>query len=162
VLRLLARHPSTAHHLAGKLVERFVSDDGNPALVDELAKVFLETDGDLRAVTRALFTSEAFYAPEVRGAKVKTPFELVASALRAVGAELNPARITTGTLRSMGNHPYMEPTPPGYPASSEDWVNSGAMLARMGFAIDLAAGRVDGVRPDAGRRARVARAPGPN
>jgi uncharacterized protein (DUF1800 family) len=151
VIRMLAHHPSTAHFLATKLVERFVSDTPDPAFVEELAQVFLETDGDLREVTRTLFSSESFFEPAVIGAKVKTPFELVVSSLRATRAEFAGSRRIMETLRSMGHLPYNEPAPTGFPASSEDWVNSGAMLARMNFALDLAGGRVDGVRVDPAR-----------
>jgi uncharacterized protein (DUF1800 family) len=148
VIHMLATHPSTANFIATKLVERFVSDKPEPAYVEEIAQVFLRTDGDLREVTRALFTSPRFYAAEVRGTKVKTPFELVASALRVTHSEVGASQRTMQTLRSMGHLPYSEPAPTGFPASSEDWVNSGAMLARMNFGLDLAEGRVDRTRPD--------------
>jgi uncharacterized protein (DUF1800 family) len=146
VIRMLTRHPSTARFIATKLVERFVSDDPPADLVDHVAKVFLETDGDLKEVTRALFTSEAFYRPEYRAAKVKTPYELVVSALRVTNAEVGPSQALTTTLRTMGPLPYTEPAPTGFPAMSEDWVNTGAMLSRMSFGLDLAAGRVGGAR----------------
>jgi uncharacterized protein (DUF1800 family) len=148
VIRMLARHPSTAHFLASKLVERFVSDEPDPAFVEELAQVYLRTGGDLREVTRALFTSERFYAAEVRGTKVKTPFELVVSSLRSLNVEVAAAPRVIQTLRSMGHLPYNEPAPTGFPASSEDWVNSGAMLARMNFGLELAGGQVGAMRPD--------------
>jgi uncharacterized protein (DUF1800 family) len=148
VIRMLAKHPSTANFISTKLVERFVSDKPDPAFVAEIAQVFLRTDGDLREVTRALFTSPRFYAPEVRGTKVKTPFELVASALRVTHSDVGASQRTMQTLRSMGHLPYSEPAPTGFPASSEDWVNSGAMLARMNFGLDLAEGRIDRTRPD--------------
>ena len=141
VLRMLARHPSTATFLATKLVERFVSDSPDPAFVAELAQVYLGTDGDLREVTRALFTSPRFYDPRVRAAKVKTPFELVASALRATSLEVKRPRILMETLRALGHVPYNESAPTGFPAASEEWVNSGALLARMNFALELTASR---------------------
>jgi uncharacterized protein (DUF1800 family) len=148
VLDILARHPSTARFIAGKLVERFVSDQRPQALVDEIAAVFQKTDGDLREVTRALFSSPAFYDASVQRAKVKTPFELVASALRGTRADVGVSRATVTTLRSLGHLPYNEPAPTGYPAASEDWVNTGAMVNRMNFGLALAAGRLDGVRID--------------
>ena len=148
VIRMLSRHPSTARFIATKLVERFVSDDPPADLVDHLADVFLKTDGDLKEVTRALFTAEAFYRPEYRRAKVKTPYELVVSALRVTNATVGPSQVVMNTLRTMGHLPYTEPAPTGFPAMSEDWVNTGAMLARMTFGLDLAAGRVAGARVD--------------
>ena len=151
VLHLVARHPATARHIARKLVERFVSDGPDADLVAELAAVFERTGGDLRSVTRALFTSERFYAESNRGAKVKPPFLLVTSALRATGAEVGPSRRLVETLRGLGQVPYMEPAPTGYPAVSEAWVNSGSMLNRMNFAVALAGGRLDGIRIDVAR-----------
>ena len=148
VIRMLAAHPATARFIAAKLVERFVTDEPDADFVEELAEVYLRTAGDLREVTRALFTSERFYEVRWRGAKVKTPFELVASALRAVHAEVGPSRQLARTLNAMGHLPYTAAEPTGFPARSDDWVNSGALLARMNFALDLAGGRIDGVRID--------------
>ncbi|HEX2092068.1 MAG TPA: DUF1800 domain-containing protein [Longimicrobiaceae bacterium] len=148
VLRILAHHPSTARHIARKLAERFVADEPPAALVDRLAAVFLRTGGDLREVTRALFLAPEFGAAVHRRAKVKTPFEFVASAFRATGAEVGPSRATLQALRSFGHLPYMSTAPTGYPHTSAEWTNGGAMLNRMNFALALAAGRIDGVRVD--------------
>ena len=146
VLRMLAGHPATARFIATKLVQRFVNDEAPPEFVEELAGVFLKTDGDLRAVTRALFTSRRFYEARHFQAKVKTPFELVASALRTTSAEFRMTPQLAQTLRSLGQLPYTESAPTGFPAASEEWVNSGAMLNRINFAVALAGGHVRGVR----------------
>jgi len=151
VLDLLARHPSTARHVARELARRFVADEPPPRLVAELAAVFLRTDGDLRAVTRALFSSAEFNAAEARGNKVKTPFEFVAGALRATDAEVGPSRAAVRTLRELGHLPYASTAPTGYPNRSAEWASGGAMVARMNFALALAAGRVDGIRIDPAR-----------
>jgi uncharacterized protein (DUF1800 family) len=99
-------------------------------------------------VTRALFLSPEFADPRVRQAKVKTPVEFVASALRATGAQAGPSRAVLQALRGFGQVPYLSSPPTGYPARDEAWTSSGAMLGRMNFALALAAGRVDGVRVD--------------
>jgi len=146
VLRMLAVHPSTARHVAAKLAEAFVADDPPPALVDELAAVFLETRGDLREVTRALFTSESFYDPANRGTKLKTPFELVASALRVTGAEFGPSRGLAEQLRALDQVPYMSSPPTGYPAESEEWASGAALLQRMNLGLAMATGGIQNVR----------------
>ncbi|HUF89312.1 MAG TPA: DUF1800 domain-containing protein [Gemmatimonadota bacterium] len=153
VLAILARHTSTARHLARDLAEAFVSDDPPPALVARLERVFLETGGDLRAVTRALFTAPEFHDPGVRGAKVKSPFELVASALRLTGAEAAPFNATAEYLRSAGEIPYGARDPIGYPETAEPWIDGGAMLQRMNLALALAAGETRGVAIDPERLA---------
>jgi uncharacterized protein (DUF1800 family) len=146
VLRMVARHPATARFIATKLVQRFVNDQPPADFVSELAAVFTRTDGDLRALTRALFTSRHFYDAKHYQAKVKTPFELVASALRTTNAEFRMTAELAQTLRSLGQLPYTESAPTGFPATSDEWVNSGAMLNRINFAVELANGRVRGVR----------------
>ena len=146
VLRMLAAHPSTAKFIANKLVQRFVNDDPPADFVSELADVFTKTDGDLRAVTRALFTSPRFYEARHVNAKVKTPFELVASALRVSDAEFRFTPQLAQTLRTLGQLPYTETAPTGFPAASDEWVNSGAMLNRINFGIALANNRMNGVR----------------
>ncbi|MDH3733912.1 MAG: DUF1800 domain-containing protein [Gemmatimonadota bacterium] len=149
VLARLAVHPSTARHLATKLAVAFVADRPPEGLVEELESVFLETGGDLRAMTFALFSSPHFYDPALYGAKLKTPFELVASALRVSDATVMPSRPLFETLNEMGELPYAAQPPTGYPDEGEDWSNSGSLLQRVNFAIALAAGQIRGVRvPD--------------
>ena len=85
VLHMLATHPATARFISYKLARRFVADEPPAALVDRAAETFRRTGGDIRAVVRTIVTSPEFFAPAARAAKVKTPLEFVASAVRAVG-----------------------------------------------------------------------------
>jgi uncharacterized protein (DUF1800 family) len=148
LLHRLAHDPATAHHIARQLAEHFVSDHPDPAFVEQLAQTFLRTDGDLREVTRQLFLSEAFYAPRNRATKLKTPLELVASALRATATRVDVSPPLLQTLKEFGQVPYMNLSPTGYPASSAAWTSSGALLARMNFGLALGAGRVRGIQLD--------------
>ncbi len=146
VLALLARHPATARHLARKLAVRFVSDDPPPALVDRLAATFTSTGGDLRAVVLALACSPELWAPAARRAKIKSPFELAASALRGLDADVEDPAATLEWVARMGQPLYLHPAPTGYPDQAEAWVSTGSLLERMSFAAELAAGRIAGVR----------------
>ena len=148
VLHLLARNPQTAHFISQKLAMRFVSDDPPTALVDRMSKTFLKKNGDIREVLRTMFASPEFWAPEAYRAKVKTPFEFVVSAVRASGAQVDDARQLVGTLNNMGMPLYGMTPPTGYSMKAETWVNSSALLARMNFALGLAAGKVHGVAID--------------
>jgi uncharacterized protein (DUF1800 family) len=149
VLRLLAHNPKTAHFISQKLAMRFVADDPPPALVDRMTQTFLKKDGDIREVLRTLFKSPEFWSPDAYRAKVKTPLEFVVSAARASGAEVEDARALAGTLNNMGMMPYGMMPPTGYSMKADVWVNSSALLARMNFALGLAAGKIKGVKVDA-------------
>ncbi len=149
VLRLLARNPRTAHFISQKLAMRFVSDDPPPALVDRMTRTFLKKDGDIREVLRTMFESPEFWSPDAYRAKVKTPLEFVVSAVRASGAQVDDARALVGTLNNMGMMPYGMMPPTGYSMKADVWVNSSALLARMNFALGLAAGKIKGVKVDA-------------
>jgi uncharacterized protein (DUF1800 family) len=151
VLDMLAAHPSTAKFIATKLVRKFVSDEPPAALVDRVAKTFHDTDGDLREVIRTIITSREFLAPEAARTKVKTPFEFVASALRATGAQVEDARMLVNNLRQMGMPLYGAQPPTGYVDHAETWVNTGALLNRMNFAMSLVNNRVHGVTVDLAR-----------
>ncbi|NRD63044.1 DUF1800 domain-containing protein [Corallococcus exiguus] len=146
VLDLLASHPATARHVARKLAQRFVADEPPPELVERVAKVFLDTKGDLRAVYRALFQSPEFQSPQARAAKVKTPFEYVVSALRATNAQVEVTPRLLRHLALMGEPLYRAPAPTGFPEVAEPWVNSGALVARLNFGLDLVGGRLPGAR----------------
>jgi len=146
VLDLLATHPATATFIATKLARRFVSDDPPASLVKRAAKVFLDTKGDLREVTRAIITSPEFFSADARRAKVKTPLEFVASAVRASGADLNNPQQLVQSLRTLGMPLYGAQPPTGWGDTAEDWVNTGALLNRLNFAVQLASGQLRGVR----------------
>jgi uncharacterized protein (DUF1800 family) len=146
VLDLLARHPSTATHIARKLAERFVSDTPPQALVDRAAAAFRNTDGDLRAVVRVIVTSPEFFAPDSYRAKVKTPFEFVVSALRATDADLQVAAPIVRALAGLGMPLYLCQPPTGYDDTAATWVSSGALVNRLNFAVSMAGGQLRGVR----------------
>jgi uncharacterized protein (DUF1800 family) len=146
VLDILASHPSTARFIATKLVRRFVSDDPPTSLVDRAAERFRETKGDMREVVRTIVTSREFFAPETYRAKVKTPFEFVASVVRATAADSTNAMPLVQAMRELGMPPYQCQPPTGYADKAEAWVNTGALLNRMNFAVALTEGRVRGVR----------------
>ena len=148
VLELLARNPATAKFVCTKLAQRFVSDAPPPALVERMAQTFLKTDGDIREVLRTLFQSQEFWAPEAYRAKVKTPLEFVASAVRATGVDVENAMPLVQSLNRMGMPPYGAQPPTGYSMKAEAWVNSNALLSRMNFALALGGGRMPGVKFD--------------
>ncbi len=151
LIRMLAHHPSTARHVATQLATRFVADDPSTALVDHLAEVFLATSGDLREVTRALFTSAEFYDPAVMANRVKSPFLLVTSTLRMTYGRTANTRALMELLGSLGEAPYLAEPPTGYPETSEQWASGGAMLTRMNFATSYVTGQLRGVGPDGNR-----------
>jgi uncharacterized protein (DUF1800 family) len=148
VLHRLATSPQTAHFISLKLAQRFVSDDPPEALVDSMAKTFLKKKGDIREVLSTLFHSPEFWANDTYRAKMKTPLEFVASALRATGANVEDALPLTRQLGNMGMPLYGAQPPTGYSMKAETWVNSSALLNRMNFALALTSGKIRGVKVD--------------
>jgi uncharacterized protein (DUF1800 family) len=158
VITLLTRHPATARFVSTKLVRRFVADDPPPALVDRVAKVFRDTDGDIRALLVTIFSSPEFMAAEAFQAKTKTPLEVVASGVRALDGQIEAPAPPGGPVRGglvlarqvarLGAPLYEAQPPTGYPDVAGAWVNTGALLARMNFALALSQNRLPGVRVD--------------
>jgi uncharacterized protein (DUF1800 family) len=142
VLDLLARHPATARFIATALVRRFVSDAPPSALVDRVADRFTQTDGDLREVTRTIVTSPEFLAPAAYGAKTKTPLEFVVGSIRATAATVEDATPLVREMRELGMPLYFCQPPTGYKDTADAWVNTGALVGRMNFALDLANDKV--------------------
>ncbi len=145
VLDILARHPSTARFIATKLVRRFVADTPPPDLVDRVAARFTETNGDLREVTRAILTSPEFVSADAYRAKVKTPFEFIVSAVRGTGAEVEDARPLVRQAQEQGMPLYQCQPPTGYKDTADAWVNTGALVGRMNFALSLASNKLRGI-----------------
>jgi uncharacterized protein (DUF1800 family) len=148
VLHMLATSPQTAHFISLKLAERFVSDDPPPALVDRMAKTFEKKKGDIREVLLTLFHSPEFWSDTTYRAKVKTPLEFVASAVRATGADVEDAIPLMMRLNAMGMPLYRSQPPTGYSMKADAWVNSSALLDRMNFALALTSGKVRGISID--------------
>ena len=148
VLDILAHHPATAKFIATKLVRRFVSDAPPPALVDRVAQTFTRTDGDIREVLKTIFASPEFNSADAYRAKVKRPFELAVSAVRTLGADTNGGPQFHQWIARMGQPLYGFQTPNGYSDVAENWVNTGALLERMNFALALVSNRIPGTRVD--------------
>ena len=148
MLDVLAHHPSTAKFISRKLAMRFVSDNPPQALVDRMADTFLAKDGDIREVLRTMFHSSEFWAADAYRAKMKTPFEFVASSARTSGADIQNALPLVNTLNRMGMPLYAMQPPTGYSMKAEAWVNSSALLNRMNFALQLASGKLPGTSID--------------
>jgi uncharacterized protein (DUF1800 family) len=148
VIDILVAHPSTAKFIAKKLAVKFVSDNPSEQLVSRVAKAFQDSMGDIKTTLKALFTDKEFYAPENYRAKIKTPFELAASAIRAIGADTNSSPAILAMLNKLGEVPYGYQAPTGYPDTAEDWVNAGALLERLNFAVALASNRIPGTKAD--------------
>lgn len=146
VIHLLATHPSTAKFISTKLARKFVSDNPPQSLIDRMSQTFQKTEGDIREVLRTMFTSPEFFAAENYRAKIKTPFEMTVSAVRAISAETNGGPQFHRWLAQMGEGLFMCQPPTGYPDTAERWVNTGALLERMNFALALSGNRVPGTR----------------
>src|SRR5258708_5503341 len=148
MIHVLAHHPATAHRIAYQLCQRLVADEPPPALVDRVAKKFLTTDGDLRQTVKAVIDSPEFWDPRYYRGKVKSPFEYAISAVRAIDATIvDPLPIARG-LQQVGEPLYGAQPPTGYSDKADAWVNTGALLSRLNFALNLAANKVPGVRSD--------------
>jgi uncharacterized protein (DUF1800 family) len=148
VLDLLAAQKATARHISTKLAVRFVSDHPPQALVDRLTGVYLTTHGDIRRMIVAIAESPEFWGRDAIGSKIKSPFELTASALRATDGEIIDPRAILQWVNRMGQPLYAYQAPTGYPDRAEAWVNTGSLLNRMNFGLQLAANRVKGVSLD--------------
>jgi uncharacterized protein (DUF1800 family) len=146
VLDLLARHPKTAEFIATKLARRFVSDTPPAALVQRATATFRRTDGDIREVVRTIVTSPEFFAASAYRAKVKSPFELVVSALRALNAQPDGTPRTAQLVSRLGQPIFGHQAPNGYPETGDAWMNTGAILNRINFGLALVSGKVPGVR----------------
>ena len=147
VLDIVARHPATAKYIAFKLARRFVSDTPPGALVARAAATFTRTDGDIRETVRSIVTSTEFFARTAYRSKVKSPFEVVASAARVLGGQADPTVRMAGLVGQLGQPIYGHQAPNGWPETGDQWMNTGAILNRINFGMTVAAGRLVGTSP---------------
>lgn len=146
VIDILVKQPATAKFIARKLATKFVNDNPSDALVGRIADAFSKSNGDIKTTLLAIFTDKEFFAPENYRAKIKTPFELAVSSIRALGGNTNSGPQLIAMLTKLGEVPYGYQAPTGYPDTAEDWVNTGALLERLNFAVAVASNRIPGTR----------------
>ncbi len=145
VLHQLAKHPSTATFICKKMATRFVCDTPSVKLVAAMADVFTKTGGDIKQTMIAMLNSREFWKKEVLRSKIKSPFELVVSAIRATNADLRNANQLNDWCTRMGQKIYSYAAPTGFPDKASFWVNTGSLLNRMNFGLAIAAQRIPGV-----------------
>ncbi len=146
VLAILARHPSTARFISRKLARRFVADQPPQALVDRMAATFTKTQGDLREVLKTMIGSPEFFSEGAHRAKLKSPFELVISATRALNANVTSALALAARVEALGQPLYRKEEPTGYYDTADEWTTTAGLLARLNFATALAANQVQGAQ----------------
>ncbi|KHL24961.1 hypothetical protein PK98_14015 [Croceibacterium mercuriale] len=137
VLDMLAAHAATAHHVATKLARHFVADTPPPALVSRLEQAFLQADGDLPTLYRALIDAPEAWSPTP--AKFKTPWEWAVSALRATGAETFPTPNVLGFVTQLGQAVWRPGSPAGFDDVAASWAGPDAVMRRVEVAERLAA-----------------------
>ncbi len=129
-----------------------MSDTPPQALVDRAAATFTRTNGDIREVVRTIVTSPEFFSRAAFRAKVKSPFEVVVSTMRALDAPPDATPRTAQLVARLGQPIFGHQAPNGWPETSEPWMNTGAILNRINFGMAAAANRDSGriARPVAG------------
>ena len=110
-----------------------------------MAQTFLKTDGDLRAVMETMLGSREFWSEGAFRSKMKSPLEMVVSAVRATGGDVDFATALVNQVALLGEPLYRKQEPTGYSNSSREWVNTAGLMARMNFALQLAGNKLPGV-----------------
>jgi len=151
VIDILSHHPSTARFISKKLAQRFVADDPPQALEDRMAATFTRTDGDLGAVLQTMFNSTEFLSEGAWQTKLKSPLEMVVSAVRALNADVTDTVALAQRIADLGEPLYGKLEPTGYPNTGDAWTNTASLLGRINFATALAGGQVPGVTVDISR-----------
>jgi len=149
-LKMLANDPHTAKFISTELARHFVSDAPPLALVDSMTKEYESSGGDVRSVMKAMIYSPEFWSMQTYRAKVKTPFELVSSTARALNADVTISLPLAQWVGRMGEPLFLCQPPTGYSDKSETWVNTGALLNRLNFALAFSNGRLAGTNVDLG------------
>ncbi|MBU6454907.1 MAG: DUF1800 family protein [Cyanobacteria bacterium REEB67] len=143
-LDMLARQPATAHQVCYKMAQYFVADQPSPALVERMAAVFRNSDGDIKKVVTAMIQSPEFWTAGSQNSKYKTPFRYVVSSVRAVGLEPQDYSPLIDMLNQQGQPTYAYLTPDGYKNTKEAWLNADSLLKRINFATALGMGTLKG------------------
>jgi hypothetical protein len=116
-----------------------------------MAKTYLASDGDIKAVLRTLVASPEFNSKKYFRNKVKTPVEFIASAFRTTATDPANAGALVNTIRTMGMQLYYALPPTGYYITADQWMNTGALVDRLNFAYQLTTGKFANQKFDSSR-----------
>jgi uncharacterized protein (DUF1800 family) len=136
-LKHLAALPQTAHFISWELAQRFVADDPPPMLVNAMARTYMETDGDIKAILLTMVHSREFNSKQYFRNKVKTPEEFLASVFRATATDPVDLAALVQAERQMGMPFYGKLEPTGYYITAEQWMNTTALIDRLNFSQRL-------------------------
>jgi hypothetical protein len=137
VIDTIVAQPATARFMAAKLFAFFAYPDPEPEVVAPFAEIFRRTNGSIKAVVRAILTSDAFYSRRAYRARLKSPVESVVGALRQLGVPSDGSGVIDRLVR-MGQQLYNPPNVAGWPGG-RSWLNSGTWIERVNFANALTA-----------------------
>ena len=145
-LAMLASHPATARFIATKLAAKFISDEPPTSVVNEMTKTFVASKGDIKEVLLTMVMHPDFWTKAKEKEKIKSPFELAVSAVRATGTEVAaPYQVFTWSEK-MGQKFYFYQAPTGFPDRASFWINTGSLLNRMNFGMAIAAQKIPGFK----------------
>ena len=136
ILRDLANRPQTARRLARRIAVHFVADDPPPSLVDKLEQAWTRSGGDLAVVARTLVTAPESWSPQP--AKIKTPYEFIVSAHRALNTSPQRIQPLQQALVAMGQPAFAAPSPEGWPDTAADWAGPDALVKRLDWSKTVA------------------------
>ncbi len=140
IIDTLLQQPACARLIARKLLIGFVTPEPEPRLVEALATELRRNGYLIRPTMRTLLKSRAFYAPENRGALIKSPVDLLAGTARQLGIKINALRGAERALAELGQELMQPPNVKGWPGGTH-WINTAMLLQRYNFVGDLIHGR---------------------
>jgi uncharacterized protein (DUF1800 family) len=144
----ISTRKETAKFISTKLANYFVSDQPPASLVLRMSDVFIKSGGDIKQILIAMVESPEFWKKEVIRSKIKSPFDVVIGSIRALDASVKKPYSVFKQIDKMGQKIYHYSAPTGFPDRDAYWINTGALLNRMNFALELAAGRSKGLQVD--------------
>ncbi len=148
VLDMLSSLPNTAKFVCKKIAVRFVSDQPSEELLKKMSDTYLKHHGNIKEVLLTLVSSVEFWKEDALREKIKSPFELAISTIRATNADIKmPMQIFNWCSR-MGQRFYFYQAPTGFPDRAGYWINTGSLLNRMNFGLAFATGKIPGVSLD--------------
>ncbi len=148
VLNMLSSLPNTAKFICKKIAVRFVSDQPSNELLNKMTDTYLTHHGNIKEVLVTMVNSEEFWKEDALREKIKSPFELTISSIRATNADVKMPMQIFNWCSKMGQRFYFYQAPTGFPDRGGYWINTGSLLNRMNFGLAFATGKIPGVTLD--------------
>ncbi|HAS46569.1 MAG TPA: DUF1800 domain-containing protein [Microscillaceae bacterium] len=130
VIDIILKQEQTARFITEKIYRFFVNDTPDEKIINRLARKFYQSNYDIAALMRTIFTADWFYQKKNIGVKIKSPVELLVGIRRNFDIEFIKKNSSLFIQKVLGQVLLYPPNVAGWPGG-QTWIDSSTLMFRL-------------------------------